>query len=530
MRAHCPRPFQYRLLEPTNLDEASVPDATFTGRSSLKLFMKTLASFLLFAATAQAAITLPAVFSDHMVLQSGKSVPVWGMADANAEVTVAIAGQKKTAKADTNGQWSLKLDALTASAEPQTLTIGDRTINDVLVGEVWLGSGQSNMAMSVQSAKDCEASQAAANVPLIRMFTESSPSATTAQSLGKGTWVVCSSETVGRFSATLYFFGRNLFDVFKQPLGLINSSVGGTPIESWISPEAQQSSADLKPFFEALKQEKAAFDEAKVKAVYERQVAKWAEEVKQAKAAGKPAPRKPRDPIETRKRKGDVGGLFNGKISPLIPYAIRGAVWYQGEANTNGPKPPFYKTQLTLLAKDWRTRWNDEFPFAWVQLPNFTRAGEGWPIVREQMLNALSTIPNSGMAVTLDIGEEKNIHPVNKQEVGRRLAQWALGAVYHKDVPDTSGPLIDTATVKGGAFVLTFKHAQGLNAKGDLAEFEIAGADGQWQPAEAKIDGETVIVSCKAVAEPKQVRYAWKDNPVATLFNGAGIPASPFRK
>ncbi len=465
-----------------------------------------------------------------MVLQSGKPVPVWGTADAHAEVTVAIAGQKKTAKADANGQWSLKLDALAVTAEPQTLTIGDKTINDVLIGEVWLGSGQSNMGLQVQGAKDYEASKAAANVPLMRVFTESSSAATTAQTLGKGTWVLCTPETVGSFSATLYFFGRNLYDVFKQPLGLINSSVGGTPIESWISPEAQQASVELKPFFEAVKQEKAAFDETKVKANHERQVKKWAEEVKQAKAEGKPAPRKPRDPIEMRQRKGDVGGLFNGKIAPLIPYAIRGAIWYQGEANSNGAKPAFYQAQLTLLAKDWRSRWSDEFPFAWVQLPNFTRAGEGWPIVREQMLNALSTIPNSGMAITLDIGEAKNIHPTNKQEVGRRLALWALGAVYGKDVPDTSGPLIDTAKVKGGAFVLTFTHGKGLNAKGDLAEFEVAGADGQWQAAEAKIDGETVVVSCKAVAEPKQVRYAWKDNPVATLFNGAGIPASPFRK
>lgn len=465
-----------------------------------------------------------------MVLQSGKPVPVWGTADANEEVTVAIAGQKKTARADANGQWSLKLDALTATAEPQTLTIGDKTINDVLIGEVWLGSGQSNMGLQVQGANDYEASKAAANVPLIRVFTESSPSATTPQSQGKGSWVICSPETVGRFSATLYFFGRNLYDVFKQPLGLINSSVGGTPIESWISPEAQQASVELKPFFEAVKKEAAGIDEAREKTLYERQVAKWAEEAKQAKAAGKAVPRKPRDPTELRKRKGDVGGLFNGKIAPLIPYAIRGAIWYQGEANSHGPKPPFYQTQLTLLAKDWRTRWGDEFPFAWVQLPNFTREGEGWPEVREQMLNALSTIPNSGMAITIDIGDPKNIHPTNKQEVGRRLAQWALGAVYHKDVPAISGPLIDTAKVKDGAFVLTFKYAKGLNAKGDLAGFEVGGADDQWQPAEARIEGETVVVTCKAVAEPKHVRYAWKDNPVATLYNGAGIPASPFRK
>jgi sialate O-acetylesterase len=492
--------------------------------------MKFFALFLLLSLSARAAITLPALFSDHMVLQSGKPVPVWGTADANAEITVSIAGQKKAAKADAEGRWSLKLDALTASSEPQTLTIGDKTINDVLVGEVWLGSGQSNMAMAVQSSNDFDGTKASANLPQIRMFTEGSAAADTAQTQGKGTWVVCSPETVGRFSATAYFFGRTIHLALKTPVGLINSSVGGTPIESWISPEAQKASADLKPFFETVKKDNATFDEAKAKAGYERQLAQWTESVKKAKAAGKPAPRKPRDPVETRKRKGNVGGLFNGKIAPLIPFAIRGAVWYQGEANSQDPKAPFYQAQLTLLAKDWRTRWDDEFPFAWVQLPNFTRAGEGWMIVREQMMNALSSIPNSGMAITLDIGDAKNIHPTNKQEVGRRLAQWALGSVYQKDVPDTSGPLIDTATVKGGEIVCAFTHAKGLTAKGDLTGFEIAGADGQWQPAEAKIEGETVIVSSKAVPEPKHVRYAWKDNPVATLFNGAGIPASPFRK
>jgi len=492
--------------------------------------MKTLAALLLFTLSAQAAITLPAVFSDHMVLQSGKPVPVWGTADANTEVTVAIAGQKKTAKADGEGKWSLKLDALTAAAEPQTLTIGDKTINDVLIGEVWLGSGQSNMAMTVDRAKDLEASKAAANLPLIRVFTEGSAAAPTAQTQGKGTWVICTPETVGKFSATAFFFGRTLHAELKTPVGLINSSVGGTPIESWISPEAQQASEELKPFFAATKQADAQFDEGKTKASYDRQVLQWTEDVKKAKAEGKPLPRKPRDPLETRKRKGDVGGLFNGKIAPLIPFAMRGAIWYQGEANSADVKAPFYQHQLTLLAKDWRKRWNDEFPFAWVQLPNFTRAGEGWVIVREQMMNALSTIPNSGMAITLDIGDAKNIHPTNKQDVGFRLAQWALGSVYQKDVPAICGPLIDTATEKGSEMVLTFKHAKGLQAKGELIGFELAGADGQWQPAAAKIDGETVIVSAKAVAEPKQVRYAWKDNPTASLFNGAGIPASPFRK
>ncbi|MFN0079500.1 MAG: sialate O-acetylesterase [Prosthecobacter sp.] len=492
--------------------------------------MKTLAALLLFTLSTHAAITLPAVFSDHMVLQSGKPVPVWGAAAPGAEVTVAIAGQKKTTTADAEGKWSLKLDALTAAAEPQTLTIGDKTIKDVLIGEVWLGSGQSNMAMTVERSNDLEGSKAAANLPLIRVFTEGSGASPTAKSEGKGAWIICTPETVGKFSATAFFFGRTLHAALKTPVGLINSSVGGTPIESWISPEAQHASAELKPFFAAMQQDDAKFDPVKMKALYERQVAKWTEDVRKAKADGQPLPRKPRDPVATRERKGDVGGLFNGKIAPLIPFAIRGAIWYQGEANAQPTKVAFYQYQLPLLAKDWRTRWADEFPFAWVQLPNYTRPGDSWPLMRESMLNSLNTIPNSGMAVTLDIGDAKDIHPKNKQDVGYRLAQWALGTVYQKDVPAICGPLIDTATAKGSELVLTFKHAKGLQAKGDLTEFEIAGADGQWQPAEAKIDGETVIVSAKPVAEPKGVRYAWKDNPVATLFNGAGMPASPFRK
>lgn len=489
-----------------------------------------LALVLTASVSARAVVTLPAVFSDHLVLLSGRPVPVWGTAEVNEAVTVSIGEQKKTTQADAEGKWSVKLDALTVSAEPQTLRINDKTIQDVLVGEVWLGSGQSNMAMTVQSAKDLEGSQKAAALPLVRMFVEGSGAAATPQTQGRGTWVVCTPETVGRFSATLFFFGRTLHEALKVPVGLINSSVGGTPIEAWIDRAAQEATPELKPFLASVLEAEANFDPVKAKALYEKQRAAWPEAVKKAKAAGKAPPRQPRDPTATRERKGGLGGLFNGKIAPLIPYAIRGAIWYQGEANSGDAKAPFYQTQLTLLAKDWRARWGDEFAFGWVQLPNFTRAGEGWPLMREQMMNALQTIPNSGMATTIDIGEARNIHPKNKQDVGWRLAQWALGTVYHKKVEAICGPLIDTVTAKGGEMVLTFKHAQGLNAKGDLTGFEVAGADGSWQPADAKLEGETVIVSAKSVPEPKHVRYAWKDNPTATLFNGAGMPASTFRR
>jgi sialate O-acetylesterase len=267
-----------------------------------------------------------------------------------------------------------------------------------------------------------------------------------------------------------------------------------------------------------------------LKAVYEKQRAKWVEDAKKAKAEGKQPPRAPRNPVELRQRKGNVGGLFNGKISPLIPYAVRGMLWYQGEANTTDAKAPFYQHQLPLLVNDWRKRWGSEIPFAWVQLPNFTRPGEGWPIVREAMLKTLK-LPKTGMAITIDIGEQKNIHPANKQEVGRRLSLWALSSVYGKKVDSASGPLPAGHEVKGDKIVLKFTHADGgLKAKGgDLTGFMIAGEDKQWKKAAAQIEGDRVIVCSPEIAKPVAVRYAWQDWPECNLTNGAGLPASPFR-
>ena len=491
-------------------------------------FHLALLSFLALSTLSQAAVKLPALFSDHMVLQADKAAAVWGWADAGEEVSVSIAGRKKSVKADAVGAWSLKLDPLPASSQAQTLVIGDRTIQDVLVGEVWLGSGQSNMAMSVKGANDLEGTKAKAALPNIRVFTEGSGGAATAQTGRKGSWVVCAPETVERFSATAFFFGRSLHAELKVPVGLIVSAVGGTPIEAWISPEVQKADPKLAPFLEMMKKSRESFDEAKATAQYERQLAQWTEATKAARAAKKPLPKKPRDPVDTFKRKGDIGGLFNGKISPLVPYTLRGAIWYQGEANSPDEKAPFYQAQLAALARDWRTRWADEFPFAWVQLPNFRRPGNGWPQVGDGMRRALEDVSRRGMAITLDIGDAKNIHPTNKQEVGRRLALWALGDVYEKSVPATSGPLMSGTTVRGNEIVVSFKHAAGLKSEGPLTDFEIAGADGKWLPAEAKIAGETVIVSNAGITEPKHVRYAWKDNPSACLRNGADIPASTF--
>ncbi len=488
------------------------------------------------AALAAADLKLAAVFTDHLVLQRDKAVPVWGWADPGETITVEFAGQAKTATADAAGKWLVKLDPLAASAESRTIVVrsdkaGRRLeITDVLVGEVWLGSGQSNMAMAVSRAKDFEAEKAAAGLPLIRMFREESGNAPAPQPDGKGKWVVCSPETVGGFSATLYFFGREIHRELKVPVGLINSSVGGTPIESWIAGEVQQRAPELQALREAEARADAGFDAAKAKAGYEKALARWKEQAAKAKATGQAAPKKPQDPLAQRANKSGGGGLFNGKIAPLVPYGIRGITWYQGEANSQPGKGPFYQHQLPLLVNDWRARWGEELPFAWVQLPNFNRPGEGWMLVREAMLKSLR-LPRTGMAITVDIGDARDIHPKNKQEVGRRLALWALGEVYGQKVAATSGPLLAAHEVRGSEVVISFKHTEGgLTAReGNLKGFVVAGEDRQWKPANARIDGGKVIVASPEVMKPVAVRYAWEPNPDCNLFNGAGLPASPFR-
>ncbi|MEO6785132.1 MAG: sialate O-acetylesterase [Chthoniobacteraceae bacterium] len=503
-------------------------------KSPITLRSLALAGLAIFSPhTVRADVRLPAIFSDHAVLLSAASVPVWGWADAGEEVEVSFAGQTKSATPDANGKWMVKLNALKPGGPQELIVKGKNTltVKDVLVGEVWLGSGQSNMAMTVNRAKDFEQEKAAANLPQVRMFTVSSGASTKPEEDCKGSWIVCSPETVASFSATLYFFGREIHKALGVPVGLINSSVGGTPIESWIAPEVQQASPELKEFFEIAKKTEKKFDPEAAKAKFEKDLAKWEADVKQARAEKKPLPKKPADPVALRARKGNVGGLFNGKIAPLIPYAIRGALWYQGEANTTAEKAPFYQHQLALLVTDWRKRWGSEFPFAWVQLPNFTRAGDGWPLVREAMLKTLK-LPKTGMAITIDTGEQHNIHPANKQEVGRRLSLWALGTVYGKNVASTSGPLPAGHEVKDNTIVLKFSHADGgLAARGGdgLRGFMVAGEDRQWKPATARVEGGNVIVSSAEVPKPVAVRYAWQDWPDCNLVNGDGLPASPFR-
>lgn len=489
--------------------------------------------------TQAAELKLATLFSDHMVLQREKPVAVWGMADPGESVKVSFAGQSKSATAGTDGKWSLKLDALTTSAESRTLTATGKNarkveVKDVLVGEVWFGSGQSNMAMAVGGVDNSAAEQAAANFPLIRYYAESSAPAEKPQAEGKGIWQPCTPETVRRFSAVLYFFGREIHREVGVPVGLITASAGATHIESWLSAEAQSSDPATKAEYDAQMKSWVSFDEVKFRADYEKKLAAWKLAAEQGKAGEKEKPGNPDRLIAHIKSKGGPAGLYNGRVVNLAPFTLRGILWYQGESNSGLPKPGqphLYRKQLSQLVTSWRTLWNDELPFAWVQLPNFTAPGEGWSRIREAQLQALD-IPKTGMAITIDIGDIKNIHPTNKQEVSRRLSLWALGTVYGRKVPAISGPLPASSSIKGNAITVTFNHANGgLKTKdgGAVKGFQIAGADQQWKPAEAKIDGDKVVICNPAIASPIAVRYAWQDAPDCNLYNAAELPASPFR-
>jgi sialate O-acetylesterase len=457
---------------------------------------------LLAAASARAELKLPAIVSDHMVLQSGVPVPIWGWASPGEQVTVAFADQTKNGQADANGKWTVSLSPLTPEKKPRVLTVkGTSTleVKDVLVGEVWLASGQSNMELLVRQAAGFATEHLAADLPEVRMFTVTSFARYSPQTDCAGKWVVSSPKTVGAFSATAFYFGREIFEALKVPVGLINSSVGATRIEAWTSLDALKTSPRLKEIVAAFPQTPPAVVPAS-----------YAESVKLAKST--------------------PSVLFNGKIAPLIPYAIRGAIWYQGEANTIPARAALYKDQLPLLIEDWRNRWGYDFPFAWVQLPNYAAPGRNWPLVREAMLQSLS-IPKTGMAIAMGLGEEKQIHPKEKKEIGRRLSLWALSSVYGRELPSSSGPLPAGHKIRGKEIVVTFTHADGgLTGKPDaLKGFVIAGNDRQWKPAEARIEGDAVIVSSPDVLTPVAVRYAWANNPEWSLGNGQGLPASPFR-
>lgn len=515
----------------------SVPAMNIKRRTFLfaSLFMMALACAC--APAARADVTLPEVLSDSMVLQQGARVPVWGKADPGEGVTVRFAGQTKRAIAGGDGRWRVNLDSLKASATPARMTIiGKNTIElkDILVGEVWLVAGQSNMQRLLSETANGEAAAAAANHPLIRLFNISRQVAFKHALPPLATWKACTPDSVKEFSAAGYYFGVELQKELSVPVGLINSSYGGSQAEAWTPTEYLLANPDLRPTVERTK----IWDEERprVRAQYEEQLKQWRTEADKARAEGarpRPSPSVPDALREYR----IASSIYDGMIAPLMPFRIRGAIWYQGESNEERAEQ--YGILLPTMIRAWRERWGQgPFPFGIIQLPNYRDpkpepADEAWSYLREaQRRTALST-PNTGLIITIDIGEAHDIHPKNKLDVGRRMARWALADVYKRERPAT-GPMLRKWKVKGSKIVLSFDETgRGLRVRdGDkLEEFAVAGADRKWHWAEAKIIGkDRVEVWSPAVAHPVAARYAFNNNPKhPNLTNDAGLPAAPFR-
>jgi sialate O-acetylesterase len=495
-------------------------------------FARRAASFLLplflLSISAVAEVKLPSLLADHMVVQRGLPVHVWGMAARGEKVAVTFRGETQSATADPLGRWSLYLSPGEAGGPFAMVVQGSNTIEleDVLVGDVWVASGQSNMEFPMSGLVNSEKEIAGAQFPKIRVFRVAHrPSDYPQSDVEAKTWALCMPENVADSSAVAYYFARDLYQGLKVPIGLVESFWGGTPAESWTSLPTLAADASLMPVFAERAQTVVERETTLLRLAQED--SDFAQAAAQAKAEGKPAPGRAWHPDFAAWA---PAALYNGMIAPLTRFPIRGVIWYQGEANS-GERAPLYARLFQTMIKDWRQAWDEgDFPFLFVQIANWKTGPDGrWPEVREAQRKALA-LRNTGMAVTIDIGDPVDIHPKDKLDVGLRLALAALAIAYGEKL-EWSGPLYRQLTREDHALRVWFDHAYGLTAKGGgaVTGFEVAGSDGKYVAADAKIDGTSLIVSSASVSDPVSVRYAWADYPTCNLYNREGLPASPFQ-
>jgi sialate O-acetylesterase len=483
------------------------------------------------AGSSLADVRLPHIFGDHMVLQREKPVRVWGWADTGEKVTVTIGGEHAEATADERGAWKVELPAVSSKSAIEVKVAGKNTIvlHDVLVGEVWVCSGQSNMQMTVNSSNDAKKEIAAAKHPEIRLFTvPMRPAGDPAEDVS-ASWTVCTPKTIPNFTAVGYFFGRELHEQLGVPIGLINSSWGGTRIEPWTPIAGFRDVPQLAGIVADIEKARAEF--AKATAAALPRYADWLARAQKAKEQGEYIPAPPEWPTSPLSTNYTPTGLYNGMIHPLVPFGIRGAIWYQGESNLGDGM--LYLEKMKALIDGWRSVWKEgDFPFGFVQLAPF-RYGAGNPTLLPKMWVAQTTalsIPDTGMAVTIDVGNPTDIHPKDKQDVGKRLALWALAKAYGKQIV-YSGPLYKSMSIDGSKIRVKFEHVGGgLVARNNkpLDWFQIAGEDKKFVNADAVIDGDSVIVSSPQVPKPVAVRFAWDQVADPNLQNVEGLPASAF--
>jgi sialate O-acetylesterase len=474
--------------------------------------------------TGYAEVTLPALIADHMVIQRDQPVHVWGYANPGEVVRALFQGASANSTADEYGRWSIYLPAAKVGG-PYDLEIrGTNTIHikDVLVGDIWVASGQSNMGYNVARVANFESELAAANQPKIRLFHVQQGYSDYPLDDAKATpWAVCTPESVKDFSAVAYFFARKIQDDQKVPIGLVEAAFGG-PADAWTSLKALSADASLMPLFQARARltERETLDVLRDKLVQRL--------TDEAKAAGKPLPA----PAPPRAGLGLFGpaNIFNAMIAPLTPMRIRGVIWYQGESSSDPMRAPYYARVFQTLIADWRSHWGEgDFPFIYAQLANFKGADPvAWGLVRNAQLETLS-VRNTGMAVTNDIGNPDDIHPTNKQDVGARLA-LAARAVAYGEKTEYSGPLYRSATPEQGVLRVKFDHAAGglVFHSEATKQFEIAGADEKFFAANVKIEGDSLLLTSPQVPAPEHVRYDWSGGLPGDLYNGEGLPAAVF--
>ncbi len=476
-----------------------------------------------------ADVTLPRVLSSHMVVQRDLPVHVWGWAKAGETVTASFRGASRTTQADELGQWSIYLPP-GAAGGPFAMTVKGAntvTLEDVLVGDVWVAGGQSNMEFEMRKAATAAADLPHAGNSHIRLMivsrTASEYPLTDVNSDPKGNgygWTASTPESAKDFSAVAWYFAREIEEKEHVPIGVIDSTWGGTLAESWTSLTALGADPGLASIFTA----RGHMTEREASALLRDDVLQKA--LAEARATGKPAPKYPWHPLLTMWA---PSALYNGMIAPLTPFPIKGVVWYQGESNSPLERYPTYERLFRTMIEDWRHHWGvGDFPFLFVQLANFkSDATEEYFQIREAQRRSLE-LRNTAMAVTIDVGNPDNVHPTDKLTVGHRLALAGL-AVAYGGKQEYSGPLYRQVTPEGASLRVWFDHAQGLKTMGGaLTGFEIAGGDGKYAPAEARIEGDTVVLTSPSVALPVAARYGWTNSPECHLYNGEGLPASPF--
>jgi sialate O-acetylesterase len=524
----------------------------------------------------RAEVRLNGIFTDHLVLQRNVAVPIWGTAAPAETVHVEFAHQRHTTQADAQGRWTARLEPMAANAQGADLIVRGLqtaiTLHDVVIGEVWLAGGQSNMRFPLSSAHDATEVLPTATDSLLRVFNVTMQTAAEPLASVKGKWQPSTPTAARDFTAVGFFFARELREKLGVPIGIISASWGGTPIETWISLQGFRQppalTVPLQAWDKAVAEHRRVQSEPKLASDYEADLARWRREVQPAfnaatkayneandaglKVGPKPVPAWPEpqnpDPMgmpSPSRRPQTPTISFNGMIAPLVPYALRGVIWYQGEAN--GGAGIEYRALFPRLIQDWRAQWGTAFPFLFVQLPMcyddpLPVAEKGWPWLREAQFLTLRE-PRTSMAITLDVGNPANVHPANKRDVGHRLALLARRDVYGENLVAT-GPLYSGISLEGERIRVRFRETgSGLvigqapwRARGvdplptdQLIGFYVAGADRQWHAAEARVEGDSVLVTSKAVAVPVAVRYGWANSPRCNLYNREGLPAAPFR-